>query len=274
MLAQDALHNEPQDSFNKEWIVSNFDKCLNNGHFHIYLQPQVDMNGKIHGAEVLARWIEADDESIPVGRFIPVLINAELITKLDLYIWDQAIHQLAQWKGTPMENLHLSVNVEPADIISVNVPEKIMELCNLYQVDIKKIHVEITERGFDSSAAFMEEAIRSFHEKGIVVEIDDFGSGTNTLSRLKGLDADVLKIDQNFIEPAGSVRYLRSQIILQSIVGLANSLNTLLVVEGVETEEQKESISKAGCCIYQGFLFSKPIPVRSFEDMFCKEDQY
>ena len=62
MLAQDALHNEPQDSFNKEWIVSNFDKCLNNGHFHIYLQPQVDMNGKIHGAEVLARWIEADDE--------------------------------------------------------------------------------------------------------------------------------------------------------------------------------------------------------------------
>ena len=269
MPVHDNSSINPQGVYDKDWIISHFDKSFEEGHFHIFLQPQVNINGNILGAEVLTRWIEPDDTIVPVGCFIPVLIDAELITKLDLYIWEHAIRQLAKWKGTPMENIHLSVNVEPTDIVSINVPGKIMELCNNYHVDIKKIHVEITERGFNSALSFMEDAVKSFHEKGILVEIDDFGNGTNTLSRLKVFEADVLKIDQSFIEPEGSSRYLRSQIILESIVGLANSLNTLLIVEGVETEEQKESISKAGCRIYQGFLFSKPVSVSTFENLFA-----
>lgn len=270
MLFNTSTNNE-NDVFNKEWILTHFENSLEEGRFHIYLQPQVDMNGNILGAEVLTRWTEDENLSVPVGDFIPVLIDAELITKMDLYIWELAIRQLALWHGTPLENLHLSVNVEPKDIISINVPDKIKELCETYKVDINKIHVEITERGFDTAFMLPEEIIESFHKNGIIVEIDDFGNGSNTLSLLKDLDADVLKIDRNFVK--STTQSIRGQIILETIVGLANSLQTQLIVEGVETEEQKASVLKAGCNIYQGFLFSKPVPIKSFENLYNKHQQ-
>lgn len=257
-------------SYDDNWIVSHFDKSLSEGCIYIYLQPQVDMKGNILGAEVLARWIEKNGDMIPVGQFIPALINAELITRMDLYIWETAVKKLSEWKGTPLEKIHLSVNVEPNDIIKIDVPSKLKELCQRHHVDISKIHVEITERGFDEDFPLPDNTIAAFHENGITVEIDDFGRGSSALSLLKNLDVDALKLDRGFISPSSENHNLRGKIILECVIGLAKKLKTLLIVEGVETGRQKQCIQNAGCNIYQGFYFSEPIPVTEFETLFLK----
>lgn len=252
--------------YDEKWILNEFERSLMTDKFHIYLQPQVDMEGHILGAEVLTRWIDHDDVLVPVSQFIPILAKTDLIAKLDEHVWELAAQQISLWKGTDLEKLHLSVNVEPKDFMYLNVPNKLKALCDRYNIDIKKLHVEITERGFESDIKSSEEIIQELHKNGITVEIDDFGKGSSSLSILKDLYVDVLKLDMDFIKDTGNV--LRSKIILESVVGMANKLHTEVIIEGVETKTQKERIENVGCKIYQGFLFSKPIPVPQFEELY------
>ena len=252
--------------YNETWILNEFERSLLTDKFHIYLQPQVDMESHILGAEVLARWIDHDDVMVPVSQFIPILAKTDLISKLDEHIWELAARQISLWKGTELENLHLSVNVEPKDFKYLKVPNKLKALCNRYNIDVRKLHVEITERGFESDIDCAESIILELHQNGITVEIDDFGKGSSSLSLLKDLCVDVLKLDMGFIRETGNL--LRSKIILESVVGMANKLNTEVIIEGVENNNQKERIRSVGCKIYQGFLFSKPIPVQEFEELY------
>ena len=147
----------------------------------------------------------------------------------------------------------------------MNVPDKLTALCERYRVPVRNLHVEITERALSGSDIFPPELIQSLQERGFIVEIDDFGKGSSSLARLKDIPADVLKIDMEFLR--ASEESGRSRIILESVVRMAGELDTEVIVEGVETDYQKQNLQNMGCRVYQGFLFSRPVPVEDFEKL-------
>ncbi|MCR5157063.1 MAG: bifunctional diguanylate cyclase/phosphodiesterase [Butyrivibrio sp.] len=244
-------------------ILSSFDFAIINRQFGMYLQPQVYEDGTIYGAEALARWIHPDNGIIQPGVFIDVLERADLIYKLDRYVWELAARQLAEWKGTAREGIAISVNVSPKDLYYLDIKKEFMDLVKRYDINPKYLNIEITETAVTSDVNKCSRLILDLQKSGFVVEIDDFGSGYSSLNMLKDINADILKIDMGFLRKTENLK--RAQVILNYTVELAHELGMGVVTEGVETKDQLEYLSSIGCKMFQGFYFDKPMPVDEFE---------
>jgi diguanylate cyclase (GGDEF)-like protein len=245
-------------------VVSEFDEALAGGEFQMYLQPLVQADGHVIGAEALARWHKPDGSLVMPGDFVETLERAGLIQRLDMHIWELAVKQLSAWKGTGLDELSISVNMSAKDFYSVDVYRVLTDLTRRYDVDCRKLRLEITESALlvepDKSGAI----VRKLRDKGFFVEIDDFGKGYSSLSILKSIQADVLKIDMGFLREISNSS--RSRTILRSVIDMARSLRMDVICEGVETEQQLEALVSMGCGLFQGFLFSRPVPVAEFEN--------
>jgi EAL domain-containing protein (putative c-di-GMP-specific phosphodiesterase class I) len=245
-------------------VVSEFDEALAGGEFQMYLQPLVQADGHVIGAEALARWQKPDGSLVMPGDFVETLERAGLIQRLDVHIWELAVKQLSAWKGTGLDELSISVNMSAKDFYSVDVYRVLTDLTRRYDVDCRKLRLEITESALlvepDKSGAI----VRKLRDKGFFVEIDDFGKGYSSLSILKSIQADVLKIDMGFLREISNSS--RSRTILRSVIDMARSLRMDVICEGVETEQQLEALVSMGCGLFQGFLFSRPVPVAEFEN--------
>lgn len=244
-------------------VVSEFESALGTQQLRIFLQPQVDIYGHPEGAEALVRWILPNGKMAMPVEFIEVLERSDLICKLDQAVWEMTVMQLAKWKGTPFERLHLSVNVSPKDFYYIDVPNVLDSLCHRYAVSTKKLRVELTETVLADKRCDPVHIVERLQHLGFYVEIDDFGKGFSSLSLLKDIKADTLKVDMEFIRETKNME--RSKIILRAIAGMARELGMQTVVEGVETQEQIDWLSSCGYVVFQGFYFSRPISVEEFE---------
>ena len=244
-------------------VLSSFEEALRKGEVHIYLQPQNNHNGRLIAAEALARWIHPEQGVIPPDRFIPVLERAGLIHELDCYIWEKAVKQLHDWKGTEKEGVRISVNISPRDIAKMDLEKVFMELVHKYGVEPSMLNLEITETAVMADPQACIELVRHLQEDGFAVEIDDFGCGYSSLNLLKDVHANVLKIDRAFLQRSEQEK--RAEVILTHIINMARDLEMGVITEGVETERQLNMLHTLGCDMFQGFLFSKPIPVNEFE---------
>ena len=251
-----------KDLFEQE-IISGFSNALENDEFKMYLQPLADEKGNIYGAEALARWIKPDGTMIMPGDFIEILEQAGLIHELDIYIWECAVKQLDQWKNTGYKDMTISVNMSPKDFFSVDVYKILTELVERFAIDANKLRLEITETCLLEEPEKSGAIIRKLREYGFLVEIDDFGKGFSSLSMLKQIQADILKIDMSLLHEI-DIRY-RSKIILKSIINMAHDLGMDVITEGVENASELKELSEMGCHRFQGYYFSKPIPVEEFE---------
>jgi len=247
-------------------VIGGFDEALKDGQFRMYLQPLVDRNGGVIGGEALVRWCMPDGTIVMPGDFIETLENAGLIQKLDMYIWELAVRQLSKWKTEGREKLTISVNMSARDFYSIDVYDVLTGLVDRYGVDSKMLRLEITETALLVDPDKSDSIVSKLRENGFLVEIDDFGKGYSSLSLLKNIEADVLKIDMGFLREIRDSE--RSRIILKSIICLAESLGMDVITEGVETEQQLRVLSEMGCSYYQGFYFSRPVPVDEFETKF------
>ena len=256
-MLQTALHEQK--------VISDFEKNLRSGQFVIYMQPQVDNEGRIEGAECLVRWILPDGNMVLPFEFIGILEQSDLIASLDRYVWELAVRQLDQWKGTEFKDIFLSVNVSPQDFYYMDVAEIFIGLCKRYDVSPKMLHVEITETAVADETQNNRATIEILQSSGFMVEIDDFGKGSSSLSLLKDIKADVLKIDMGFLRQSENTQ--RGAVILESVIDMAKRLGMEVISEGVETEGQFKNLTELGCDMFQGYYFSKPIPVAVFEDM-------
>ncbi len=263
-------HSMMEEALHEQRVITDFKKNLTSGQFIIYLQPQVDRNGSIEGAECLARWILPDGNVLPPAEFIEILEQSSLIASLDEYVWELAAKQLDAWKGTPFEEFYLSVNVSPKDFYYLDVAEIFISLCKKYDINPGKLHVEITETAVADEMQSNMETLAKLQSAGFTVEIDDFGKGSSSLGLLKDLKADVLKIDMSFIQ--NSDDSLRSNVILKSVIDMAKSLDMEVITEGVETKSQLKKLQNLGCELFQGYYFSKPIPVAGFEELVRKNN--
>ncbi len=230
-----------------------------------YLQPIVDKNGQIVGAEALARWIHPDDGFLSPGSFIPVFEKNGMIVEVDKYMWRCACEILTRWKEKGSD-LFISVNISPKDFYFVNVVEEIKKLTAEYGISPAQLRIEITETVMMSEAELRMKTLNEFRELGYVVEMDDFGSGYSSLNMLKDMPVDVLKIDMKFLSKSKDDG--KAQTILQNIINLSDDLGIDSLTEGVETENQFNMLNDMGCKLFQGYYFAKPMSVEEFEEKY------
>lgn len=246
-------------------LVGDFDQALKEKQFCMYLQPQMTSEGKMLGAEALVRWQHPKRGLIFPGDFIEVFEKTGLIYRLDRFIWELAIQKLARWQQEGHSDLYISVNISTKDFYYMNVYETITALVEKYRIIPSTLKLEITETAIMTGTAGELDMIEQFRKYGFQVEIDDFGSGYSSFNTLKDMDVDVLKIDMGFLRTSKPENLEKSMSILNMIISLSKTLGLSVVTEGVETKDQVVKLTQMGCRIYQGYYFSKPIPVEEFE---------
>lgn len=247
-------------------IISGLDAAIENGEIKIYLQAQTDYEGKSHGAEALVRWGREDGSMVYPNEFIPVLEDSGAIAKLDMRVWELACIELKKWQDAGIDDYYISVNISPKDFYYIDLYKHFTGLVKKYGIPAKKLRLEITETAIMMNLNRQLEVISSLRNAGFIMEIDDFGSGYSSLNMLKDIRVDVLKIDMAFLGKSDDD--IRSRDILEYIVGLARTLDMDVIVEGVETKEHLEMMKSMGCETYQGYYFSKPIPVDMYEEQY------
>lgn len=247
-------------------VVNSFPDALAAGQFQIFLQPQVQADGKVNGAEVLARWIHPDYGLIQPKDFIDVYERTNLISKLDMYIWENACKVLAGWKKAGKTEYSLSVNISTKDFYYLDIYEVFTGLVEKYDISPEKLHLEITETAVMTDKGTQIELIKHLQEYGFSVEMDDFGSGYSSLNMLSEFSVDTLKIDMGFLR--NSELSMKSQNIIQSIIELSKELGMHVISEGVETKEQYDVLVNMGTDIVQGYYFAAPMSVHEFEETY------
>lgn len=249
-------------------VINEFDSALRNRQFSMYLQPQVDVDGRLLGAEALARWQHPEKGLMFPISFMSVIEKSGLIIKLDQYMWELAAAKLRDWKERGREDLCISVNISAKDFYYEDLYELFTQLVKKYGIQPENLKLEITETVLMSDLELHLKTLGKLQKEGFSIEIDDFGSGYSSLNMLKDINADILKIDMLFLQENKNKE--KSRTILRSIISMAKALEMQVICEGVETEEQAAYLAEMGCNAFQGYFFSKPIPVEEFENKYLK----
>jgi len=252
-----------EESLYEQSIVGEFEKALAEKQFCMYLQPQVEVDGEVRGCEALVRWEHPQKGLIPPGKFISIFEKTGLIWKLDKFVWEQAAIKLKEWQDEGRDLFTISVNISAKDFYYIDVYTEFVNLVEKYSINPSMLKLEITESVLLDVGQAQLDIIQNLRKYGFEVEIDDFGSGYSSLNMLKEIDFDVLKLDMGFLRNV--VKEEKSWAIINVIINLAKELDLQVITEGVETKEQVERLSELGCNRFQGFYFSKPMPVEEFE---------
>ncbi len=227
-----------------------------------YLQPIADRTGTIVGAEALARWIHPEHGFMSPASFIPIFEKNGMIAEVDKHIWRCACEILSRWK-TESKNLFISINISPKDFYFIDVLAEVQNLVKEFRLSPASLRIEITETVMMNDADNRMQILDSFRKAGFIVEMDDFGSGFSSLNLLKDMPVDVLKIDMKFLGKTEDKS--KAKTIVRNIIRLSEELGISALTEGVETQEQYQALSEMGCELFQGYYFSKPLPIEEFE---------
>lgn len=251
---------EMEQEFNrKRYIINNIDDAAEKGYLKVYYQPVVwAENGKLCGAEALARWDDPEYGLLTPPSFVPILEEYHQIHKLDLYVMNQVTKDLYEAYQERRPIVPVSINISRLDFELTDPVAHLERLVHKYNIDKHDLHVEITESALSSSDNKLQDAMNAFRSQGYALWLDDFGSGYSGLNVLKDFSFDMMKIDMLFLKKFSENE--KTQPILSSIVSLANKIGMQTLSEGVESEEAYEFLKKIGCQRLQGFLFGKPMP--------------
>ena len=250
----------------REYIIANLDRAIQEKWIKVYYQPIVRaVNSKVCDEEALARWIDPVNGFMSPADFIPVLEEAELIYKLDLFVLDEVLEKLRMQQEF---NLHLvpqSINLSRTDFDTCDIVEEIRKRVDASGFARNLITIEITESIIGKNFAYMKEQVERFQKLGFPVWMDDFGSGYSSLNVLQNIRFDLIKFDMSFMRKLDEGK--EGKIILTELMNLVTSLGVDTVCEGVETEHQRQFLLDIGCSKLQGYFFSKPIP---FEEILIR----
>jgi diguanylate cyclase (GGDEF)-like protein/PAS domain S-box-containing protein len=232
--------------------------------FLLYYQAQVVGDGRVTGAEVLVRWNHPERGMVSPADFIPLAEETGLILPLGQWILAAACKQLAHWATRPeMALLTVAVNVSAHQFRQPDFVDQVLAVLESTGADPKQLKLELTESMLVSNLEDIVEKMFALRAKGVGFSLDDFGTGFSSLSYLKRLPLDQLKIDQSFVRDVLSDP--NDAAIAKTIITLAQSLGLGVIAEGVETRMQQEFLASSGCHAYQGYFFSRPLPVDGFE---------
>lgn len=243
---------------------------LDNGEFIFYIQPQVhEKTGKIIGGEALVRWLH-DGQLISPGRFIPILEKTGYVYTVDRHVWESVARWQRRLIDRGIQPVPISVNVSRVDFYFTDIADFFIGLVQRHGLGPELIGIEITESAFTDNNATILEAINQLHAAGFHILMDDFGSGSSSLSMLHTMNLDVLKTDVQFMSK--DAENTRAISIVESIISMAHMIGMSVVTEGVETETQKNNLVSMGENYAQGYYFYKPMPVEQFEALICNPE--
>jgi diguanylate cyclase (GGDEF)-like protein/PAS domain S-box-containing protein len=239
-------------------------KALEKQEFLLYYQPQVDSSLRSFGAEALIRWIHPERGLVPPMEFIPLAEETGLILPIGQWVLETACAQIKEWQQHALtRDLVLSVNVSVKQFRQADFMAHVQAAVQHHKINPTLLKLELTEsmllENIEDSIAVMN----ALNKIGVRFSMDDFGTGYSSLQYLRQLPLDELKIPMNFIQ--GIATNINDESIVRTIIAMAQSMKMDFIAEGVETEEQRQLLLKIGCTRHQGFLFSKPLPIRQFE---------
>ena len=228
------------------------------GEFHLAYQPVVDLaSGHLTGVEALIRWDHPVRGAVSPGEFIPVAERTGLIVALGRWVMNEACRQARAWQEEGLD-LHVAVNLSPIQFGDAGLVDDLRNTMRRHGVDPGRIVLEITESVFIENPANAVTTLRAINDLGVALALDDFGQGYSSLSYLKTLPLQIVKIDRAFVD--GLPRSTADQAIVRAVVSLASELGMAVLAEGVETLDQLAQVRRLGCGSVQGYLFSRPVP--------------
>jgi diguanylate cyclase (GGDEF)-like protein len=238
-------------------------QALREGALQVAYQPKVGAWGILHGAEALVRWHDEKLGTVAPDRFVAIAEESGLITELDTWILEQACSQLAAWRAVGVDVPNISVNVCSADFKRADFADFVARTLQAHGLRPSDLTLEMTERVmFDESTDDIHATLEALHAQGITLSIDDFGTGYSSLSYLHRFPVKELKIDKSFVQGIGASAMAES--LTQTVMNIGHALKLTIVAEGVETLAQRDFLSRHGCLIYQGYLYSRPLAPQDF----------
>ncbi len=255
----------------RTYLVTHFYEALEKGWIEVYYQPEVRaLTREICGFEALARWRDPERGLISPGVFVPVLEDAHLVDRLDLYVLQRVCEDLQRIRREGLDVTHISVNLSRVDFQLNDMLQEVEIICRAHGVPREFLHIEITESALNENDAFLKQEIARLRAQGFELWMDDFGSGYSSLNNLKDFQFDMLKIDMAFLRDFETKP--QSRVILSAVVDMAKKLGLHTLAEGVETEEQYAFLKSIGCETLQGYLFSPPVPLAEILPILRREE--
>lgn len=244
-------------------------RALAENQLRLYLQPQcrpaADIIGAdVIGAEALVRWQHPARGLLAPGQFLPAVEAAGLMGHLTRWMLEAACAEVRRWKAGDLPPMRVAVNACPADFCEASFANDVADIIRRHAIPYEAVEIEITEGAAMADAGATRQVIDSLARLGVATSIDDFGSGYSSLGWLRQLSVQTLKIDRMFFDDITSDP--SAYRVLQTIVSLGHDLGLRVLAEGVETMDQMEFVSRAGCDLVQGFVIAPPMPPEDFRD--------
>jgi diguanylate cyclase (GGDEF)-like protein/hemerythrin-like metal-binding protein/PAS domain S-box-containing protein len=248
-------------------------KALVRQQFELYYQIQVENPQRVVGVEALIRWSHPERGLIQPSEFIPLAEETGLILSIGQWVLEKACAQLNVWQQEfPTSNLALSVNVSAKQFFQADFAAQVQACIQRHAINPKLLKLELTESILIKNIENTIATMNALGEIGVQFSLDDFGTGYSSLQYLKRLPLTQLKIDRSFVKDIAIDK--DDQAIVRTIVAMATSLNLSVIAEGVETEQQLQLLSGLGCANYQGYLFSRPVPIEKLDAFLRQSDNH
>ncbi|CAK0759049.1 two-component system, chemotaxis family, CheB/CheR fusion protein [Gammaproteobacteria bacterium] len=242
---------------------ANLRLALREEHFQLYFQPQFDRDNRIIAAEALIRWLPPNGTMINPVEFIPFAEKNGLILPIGNWVLESACKTLKEWSKNPYtRSLRLAVNISARQFHEPLFCESVSSVLQRHEIDPTKLELELTESVVINDIGQAIAKMNAIKKLGIALSLDDFGSGYSSLTYLKRLPFEKLKIDREFIRDIMSDS--DDAVIVRTIIAMGKALRLEVTAEGVETEEQFQYLGQQGCRLFQGYLFSPPVPLAAF----------
>lgn len=237
--------------------------------FTMYFQPQYYAeNGKLRGVEALIRWRDNKGDMISPSVFIPIAERNGTIVPIGNWVIEKSVQTYADWRDQYHYPLVLSLNVSAVQCKKQGFIDSLLHILEKYKVSPGEIEIEVTETILIEDFDYISERLGELKKTGIRISLDDFGTGFSSLSYLKGLPIDTLKIDKTFVDTLLTDK--NTKIITESIIYMVKRLGYETVAEGVETREQFQYLRELGCDMIQGYYMGKPMPAQGISDLLEK----
>ena len=245
--------------------------ALANDTILFHLQPQYDINHKLRGFEALARMKDAAGNYIPPMEFIPVAERSGLVDQIDMAVFKRAAEFLQNAGKTAEPDFTISVNISVKHLLKNSFIDDVKGILETYDVAAEHIEIEITESIMIDSVERALDRIEEVRKLGIMVAIDDFGTGYSSLSYLNSFPANLLKIDKSFIDVMNQAESNKKYV--ASIISIGHVLGLEVISEGVESEDQLETLKEIGCDYIQGFIWGRPVPPEEAAKLIAQQEE-
>ncbi len=246
-------------------------RAIDEGQLKMVFQPVVDLSqGRLIGAEALLRWDHPVLGPISPGRFIPIVEATGMSDRYGLWVLNAACREARLWQDEGLTGMKVAVNLSARQLTDPNLKDKLERTLQRHDLDPKALELELTETAAMADAERTFELFGALRETGISLAIDDFGSGYSSLSYLKNLPFDKLKIDREFVTDIDSRR--DSRAICRALIELGRGLDLLVLAEGVENAREVETLRALGCNVFQGYHFAKPLAGDDFRRLAADSD--